>query len=180
MANQKSKKLTNRQRIFVEEYLTDWNGTRAAIAAGYSRRSAAVIAAENLTKPNVKELISARLAEATMKADEVLKRLSDQAKANLLPFVRFTADGACFFNFADEDAKKYFHLIRKIKTKRTRHTEGQGKDAQEWEDEWVEVELHDSQRALELLGKHYKLLGEGFDASVSGKTITVTIRDDED
>lgn len=45
--------LTDKQRRFCEEYVIDWNGTRAAIAAGYSKKTAKEIASENLTKPNI-------------------------------------------------------------------------------------------------------------------------------
>ena len=36
-------KLTAKERAFVEEYLVDLNSTQAAIRAGYSAKSAAVI-----------------------------------------------------------------------------------------------------------------------------------------
>lgn len=49
--------LTPKQAKFVEEYLLDGNGRRAAIAAGYSERTAHVIANENLNKPYIAELI---------------------------------------------------------------------------------------------------------------------------
>jgi phage terminase small subunit len=49
--------LTEKQKIFCREYIFDWNGTRAAKAAGYSENTAAVIASENLNKPNIKAYI---------------------------------------------------------------------------------------------------------------------------
>lgn len=49
--------LTPKQKFFCEEYVVDWNATRAAIAAGYSENSAKVIGHENLTKPYIKEYI---------------------------------------------------------------------------------------------------------------------------
>ena len=49
--------LNARQRKFVAEYLKDLHGTRAAIAAGYSEKTAFVIAAENLKKPNISAVI---------------------------------------------------------------------------------------------------------------------------
>jgi phage terminase small subunit len=55
--------LTDRQRVFVEEYLVDLNGTQAAIRAGYSPDSARSIASENLTKPNIAAAVDAALAE---------------------------------------------------------------------------------------------------------------------
>lgn len=50
-------KLTNKQKRFCIEYLIDFNGKRAAIAAGYSKKTAAVISAQNLIKVNVQEYI---------------------------------------------------------------------------------------------------------------------------
>jgi phage terminase small subunit len=51
------KELTDKQKQFCKEYVTDWNATRAAIASGYSEKSAKEIGCENLTKPNIKAYI---------------------------------------------------------------------------------------------------------------------------
>lgn len=62
------KALTAKQQRFVEEYLVDHNGARAAIAAGYSRKTAKEIGSENLTKPNIAAAVAegmAKLAEDT-------------------------------------------------------------------------------------------------------------------
>jgi len=74
------KKLTAKQQRFCDEYLIDMDGTKAAIRAGYSKKTAAVIASENLRKPNIKEYIEKRMAEkeASLIADqnEVMKYLT--------------------------------------------------------------------------------------------------------
>lgn len=49
--------LTHKQRQFCLEYVQSGNATEAAIKAGYSKKSAAVIGAENLIKPNIKNYI---------------------------------------------------------------------------------------------------------------------------
>ena len=73
-------KLTAKQQRFCEEYLVDLNATQAAIRAGYSKKTAQVISAENLTKPIIKEYIEKRMAEKEdaliAKQDEVLKYLT--------------------------------------------------------------------------------------------------------
>ncbi len=46
-------------RAFVEEYLIDLNATQAAIRAGYSKKTAKVQAAQNLSKLNISEAIAA-------------------------------------------------------------------------------------------------------------------------
>jgi phage terminase small subunit len=46
MVSYMAKNLTKKQQIFVAEYLTDLNATRAAIAAGYSKDRAEITGAE--------------------------------------------------------------------------------------------------------------------------------------
>lgn len=73
-------KLTAKQQRFCDEYLIDLNATQAAIRAGYSEKTAAVIANENLRKPYIKEYIENRLAEKEKELiadqDEILKYLT--------------------------------------------------------------------------------------------------------
>jgi phage terminase small subunit len=52
-----TRKFTEKQRRFVEEYLIDGNATRSAIAAGYSEKTARSAGCENLTKPNIMRAI---------------------------------------------------------------------------------------------------------------------------
>ena len=55
--------LNARQKRFIAEYLTDLNGQRAAIAAGYSPRGAKVAASRLLTDVNVKALVQKKQDE---------------------------------------------------------------------------------------------------------------------
>ena len=48
---------TTKQRIFIKEYLTVYNGSEAARRAGYSIKCAHQQAYENLRKPKIKEII---------------------------------------------------------------------------------------------------------------------------
>ncbi|MCC4417511.1 terminase small subunit [Limosilactobacillus reuteri] len=57
------KKLTQKQQRFVDEYIISGNATQAAIKAGYSKKTAAVTATENLRKPNIKAAIEKRNEE---------------------------------------------------------------------------------------------------------------------
>jgi phage terminase small subunit len=153
----KGKKLTAKEEAFCKEYVIDWNATRAAIHAGYSKRTARTIASQNLSKLNIRERITELEKAKGMAREEVIARLSDQARATHYPFIRIDDDGFVYFDFSDQEALKHLHLIKKIKSKRERQIRGKGELQEEWEGEWVEVELHDPQRALELLGKHHSL-----------------------
>ena len=81
--------LTAKQQRFVEEYLADenMNATKAAIRAGYSKRSATQCAHENMKKPEIAAAIEAAIAERSKRteisADWVLRRLAEEAEADL-------------------------------------------------------------------------------------------------
>lgn len=73
-------KLTAKQKLFCDEYIISLNATQAAIKAGYSKKTARKIAAENLTKPVIQSYISERMKqkESSLIAtqDEVLQYLT--------------------------------------------------------------------------------------------------------
>lgn len=76
--------LTERQARFVQEYLKDGNATRAAIAAGYSEKTARSTGAENLTKPDIAAAIAKAQVERTKRTqidiDYVIQRLAIEAE----------------------------------------------------------------------------------------------------
>ena len=53
--------MTDKQELFIQEYLTDLNATRAAKRAGYSEKTAYSIGQENLTKPEIQQVIQEHL-----------------------------------------------------------------------------------------------------------------------
>jgi len=172
------KKLTHKQKAFVEAYFSNqMNATEAYLLMhpGVTREVAATLGWRMLRKVEILAEIDRRLSEQVMSANEVLKRLSDMGKANLLPFIRITSEGFTYFDFSHPDAKNYFHLIKKIKTKRTRRLEGKGENAEVWEDEWVEVELHDAQSALEKIGKYHHLFKDEVDLTSGGQPVTLKV-----
>jgi phage terminase small subunit len=89
--------LTDRRRSFVEQYLVDFNATRAAIAAGYSPASAASIGSELLAMPNVAAAIDLRQAERSaqlgLTADKVLEHLVLLAFATMADCMKPGPDG---------------------------------------------------------------------------------------
>lgn len=70
--------LTEKQATFVQEYLIDLNATQAAIRAGYSKKTANRIAAENLSKPVIAQAIAEARKEQEQRtqltADKVLEQ----------------------------------------------------------------------------------------------------------
>lgn len=76
----------SREDVFVQEYLVDLNGAKAAIRAGFSPRSARQTASELLAKLEVQEKLrlamDARAERTGITADRVLKQLWDMANAD--------------------------------------------------------------------------------------------------
>src|SRR5690625_1223739 len=77
-------KLNERQQRFIDEYIIDLNATQAAIRAGYSERTAYSQGQRLLKNVEIKSAIDKRMKEKTdeliMKQDEILVRLSEQAR----------------------------------------------------------------------------------------------------
>lgn len=130
------------QRAFIDYYILEKNGTKAAQLAGYKGNYATLraIASENLTKPNIKAEVERRFAEQSMSANEVLARLGDIARIDMGEFVEIKR-GIPFLDLEKAERYSKLHLLKKFKT---------GKQG-------VEIELYDKQAALETLGKHLGL-----------------------
>lgn len=142
--------LTNKQKAFVEEYLHDFNATRAAERAGYSG-SPCVLAAQGsrlLKNVNIAEKIALRLQESAMSADEVLWRLGSIARGEHSEYI--TDDGKVDLPRLLKDGKGY--LIKGIKKTK----------------EGDQVEFYDSQRALVDIGKHHGLFVDKQELNVKG------------
>jgi phage terminase small subunit len=150
--------LTDKQRKFIDHYIISLNATQAAISAGYSENSAAVIGHENLRKPNIKSEIDQRLAETTMTATEVLRRLADMARGDVGDFVNVPLEE--LINHPQS------HLVKKVK----RIVDKDGSER-------TEIELYDAQSALEKLGKYYSLFTDKVETD-GNLTIEVVYKDD--
>lgn len=81
------RKLTDKQEMFVREYLCDLNATQAAIRAGYSSKTAEAIGYENLRKPQInariEELKTARHKKLELDAQWVLDKLTEVVSKSL-------------------------------------------------------------------------------------------------
>ena len=72
--------LSPKRAAFVIEYCVDWNGTQAAIRAGYSKKTAYSIAYENLRIPEIAEAIEKRATLYAVGKEERLQLLGEIAR----------------------------------------------------------------------------------------------------
>lgn len=79
----KSDKLTTKQALFVQEYIIDFNASRAALDAKYSKKTASAIGVENLRKPLIQQAIQKvlknRADRTNITQDDTLKMVKDIA-----------------------------------------------------------------------------------------------------
>ena len=72
--------LTEKERIFADEYIKTTNATQSAVKAGYAENSASVTGSKMLRKPKVRQYIDAVMNERSKNtiatADEVLEYLT--------------------------------------------------------------------------------------------------------
>lgn len=81
--------LNERQKEFCRQYLkTMFNGTQAAILAGYSEKTARQMASELLTKPAIEAEIKGLLVAAKMTKEQAEKLVSDMAHSSLNDYMK--------------------------------------------------------------------------------------------
>lgn len=133
--------MTERQRLFCDEYLTDLNATQAAIRAGYSAKTAYSIGEQNLRKLELQEYIQKRLDEKEdaliAKQDEVLKTLTRVMRREEPDTVVVTIKK--HKSYYDESGKKVID------------------DSEEALTVPIPTKVSDANRAAEMLGKYYTL-----------------------
>jgi phage terminase small subunit len=139
-----AKTLKRKRQAFVNHYVQCWNASEAARRAGYSERSAGSIGHELLKKPEIQDAVSARVAELTMSAHEVLLRLAADARADMADFYDVQEDGSWKLNLNKAAALGRTHLIKKLGYNQYGPT----------------IELVDSQAARVHLGRHHGLFVE--------------------
>lgn len=89
--NDETLRLTNKQQAFCDAYVGEarFNATKAALMAGYSKRSAHTSGWELLQKPEIAARVKQSLEARAMSSDAVLSELADIASADWREFLIF-------------------------------------------------------------------------------------------
>lgn len=160
------KELTGKQKRFCEEYIFDFNGTRAAKVAGYSEDTAAEIAYENLKKPQISAYIKhlqTNLEEvAGISRLMVLKEHQKLAFSSIAHLHDTWIDRKEFEKLTEEQKSCIAEIQTQVrKEKQVRD----GEPETDIETEFVKIKLYDKQKSLDSISKML-----GYDAP---KKITV-------
>lgn len=147
--------LTTKRKVFIEEYLKCWNATEAARRVGYKHPNTQ--GPRLLLDVSVQEEVKRRLTEIAMDADEVLTRLSQQARTDLGPFISKTDDG---LNLDWEKLKEadLTYLVKSLTP--TRYG--------------TKIELHDAQAALVHLARSHGMFKDRVDVTSGDQPLQIT------
>ena len=164
--------LTNKQRVFVEEYLRCWNATEAALRAGYSEKTAYSHGARLLKDVEISELINARLEALHMTTDEALKLLADHARGDIGEFMDINGMGFSLQLLDKDGNRKNTRVIKKIKQKTTTFIAKNESD-EDREVHETEIELYDAQAAIDKVLRVAGKYKDNVDIKSDGKAIQI-------
>ena len=149
-----AKKLTEKQKRFVEEYLIDLNATQAAIRAGYSPKTANEQGTQNLAKLSIQDAVAKAMAERSRRTginqDRVLRELARIAFANARDVINME-DATLKEDACPDDTA----AIQSVKVKTF------GEDGVE-----REIRMGDKLKALEMLGRHLGMFKDNLNLTV--------------
>lgn len=141
--------LTDKQKAFIDAYLTTWNATKAAIKAGYAESTAYSQGSRLLKHVEIAEAIRQRIEESKLSADETLLSLAEIARGDMSDF--FTVYGRVpVLDFEKAQRNGKLGLIKKLTMK----------------DDSISFELYDKQSALNTFAKHHGLLNDKIDITI--------------
>lgn len=159
--------LSKKHQKFVAEYCIDCNATAAAIAAGYSERSARTTASRLLTKDDIKkavdEGIQEKLDRCGVRADRILDEISRLAYSDMKDFYEEDAVGEAAVIPIMRLNRRQSSAIQEM-TFET-YFIGEGENA--IPAKRVKFKLADKARALDLLARHKKLLTDKNELTIS-------------
>lgn len=152
--------LSNRERVFVREYLIDLNASQAAIRAGYSPKSIGRNICRVMRRPRVRAAIAAAMAERErdlqIDARAVLREIARLGFANMLDYVRVEEDGSAALDLSGLTRDRAA-AITEITLAEGAETTGRLRRG----GKRVRLKLADKPRSLFMLGQHLGLFPRG-------------------
>ncbi len=149
----------SRHEIFAREYVKDLNGKRAAIAVGYSAKTADAAASRLLSNVKVQTLVATLTKKHADKLDlsteKVLSELSSTGFSNMLDYMKITEEGGAYVDLSSLTLEQAA-AIQEVTV--DEYVEGKGKHARKVKR--TRLKLVDKIRSLDLLGRHLKLFTE--------------------
>lgn len=149
-------KLTIQQQAFVAEYAVHFDATKAALNAGYSKKTARNQGSQLLHNPKIQEAISKALDDYGNDMAVLKKRVVNEIATMAFSDITDLYEKAEGDEFRLKDLKalgrKHSGNIKELKVKRTTYKDEVSEE--------VLVKLWSKEKALELLGRHLGMFQE--------------------
>jgi len=160
-------KLSDKQELFCNEYIIDFNATQAAIRAKYSKSTARQIGSDTLSKVDIRERISELINEQLgTQRDEL--RLKVIRELNIIAFTDVTKDINVVTETVIRDGQELeYQRVEIIDTKNSEQSKAIAGIKKT--DKGIEVKYHDKTKALELLGKYGTLWNDNINLNIKIK-----------
>jgi len=181
----KSKKLTDKQFLFVENYLLDPNAVKAALAAGFAestaKKKAALWVGDSRSKcpANMRHVWDAyneakekRSEDTGIDAQWVLKRAALLADFNIRKFLKVDDIGNAVYNFKDATDDDWYCISEYTVDNVFK---GSGEDV--YEVERIKLKAFDKLKALDLVGRHVKVKAFEKTDIMVGLTVNLSDKD---
>lgn len=155
-------RLSDRERMFVREYLVDLNAAQAGIRAGYAPARINANIHRVLRRPRVRRAIEEAMAERErdlqIDAREVLREIARLCFSNMLDYLRVNEDGSAELDLS-QVSRDQAAAIAEITLGEGAATAGRVRRG----GRRVKLKLADKPRCLQLLGQHLGLFPRGRD-----------------
>jgi phage terminase small subunit len=151
---EKKEELTGKQKRFCEEYIFDFNATRAAKAAGYSEDTAGSIGHENLKKPEIQAYI--KVLQSDLEKTSGISRLRVLREHEKLAFSSIAhlhdtwITRKTFETLTDEQKACIAEISTQTRIEKDYSENPEGTPMQV---DYVKVKLYDKQKALDSISK---------------------------
>jgi phage terminase small subunit len=149
--------------MFCKEYIIDLNGTQAAIRAGYSKKTAFVIATEILRKPYIKQYIAElqkpRFDRLEISAEKVLDEMRKLAFSNMMDYVSITPDGEAYVDLS-KLTREQAASIGELSSDHSSVLDEEDEDGNKIRVRRTKIKLIDKKGVLEMLAKYHNLFAE--------------------
>lgn len=157
--------LTDKQEMFAKEYAVHFDSTKAALAAGYSAKSAMSQGCQLLKLPKVQKFISKQLEIYGNKNEVLKKRVLNQiveaAFSDITDFAHIDENGVSVYDW-DKLPKGMRRLISEVSETRTK------------DGGTIKFKLVDKMKALELLARHLGMLTDKVEHTLVKPQIIMT------
>jgi len=163
-----SRPINRKEKMFCAQYMIDHNGAQAAIRAGYSAKTAKVVAAQLIARPHIKtylnDLIAKQQERVQITADRVVKELAVIAFCDIRQ--AFDANGK-LINPKDMP-EEVARAIASIDTEELFEWDAENK-TKEYIGDSKKLKFCDKVRALEALGRHFKMFTDRVEVDISDR-----------